>query len=456
MSHQDPAEGEGRAGERDDLDQMLSEVAADPLARGAYEDLRHREELLKSLIRERRGHSQSAVAAAMGTTQSAVSDIENGRVDPRLSTLQRYARAIGRRLEARLRSADESGEVPLSSDHCWAVGIELLPYRLVSVLIDGSGHPVAERQAHLADMEVDTVVRRVTEISRELLADSRGSSSSRDRIVLGLQLGGPVDTESGVVHFLSKHPPGDPEAHPGFKWEDVPLGSRLRRATGLETVILNDANALAQWENWFGVGRETANFAVMLIREGVGGSLVRRGTLFDGPVEIGNFIIHTFEDLGDYAGPLIESDAGYYGALETIAGTTAIIISANHQTNQAAQDIVEAAALADKDPRAVPAFRAAGVAMACGMGYMVGFSGVSHLVLYAPAVMLKEGRPAADTFLGEVSHFRDHIAFKAYRNCELIRRPFDIHTGAHGAALMALERCLGVLPSHAGVSAGTT
>ncbi len=35
----------------------------------------------------------------MGTTQSSVSEIESGRVDPQLRTLQRYARAIGLRLD---------------------------------------------------------------------------------------------------------------------------------------------------------------------------------------------------------------------------------------------------------------------------------------------------------------------------------------------------------------------
>ncbi|MFI6762455.1 helix-turn-helix domain-containing protein [Micromonospora sp. NPDC050417] len=34
----------------------------------------------------------------MQTTQSAVSDLENGCVDPHLSTLQRYARAVTARL----------------------------------------------------------------------------------------------------------------------------------------------------------------------------------------------------------------------------------------------------------------------------------------------------------------------------------------------------------------------
>jgi len=86
----------------DDLDQMLAEVAASPVARLAFEDAQARENLLLELVRARGTTSQREVAIAMGTTQSAVSDIENGRVDPRFSTVQRLARAVHRRLEFRV------------------------------------------------------------------------------------------------------------------------------------------------------------------------------------------------------------------------------------------------------------------------------------------------------------------------------------------------------------------
>lgn len=52
--------------------------------------------------RKRLGLKQHEVAAEMETTQSAVSDLENCAGDPRLSTLQRYAAAVGAELEFRL------------------------------------------------------------------------------------------------------------------------------------------------------------------------------------------------------------------------------------------------------------------------------------------------------------------------------------------------------------------
>src|SRR6266536_2798022 len=112
MTEQEPSGTTEIPPECDDLGQMLEEIAVDPIARAGYEDALHREELLEAMVAARGNLAQKAVAAAMGTTQSAVSDIENGRVDPRLSTLQRYARAVERRIEVRLRheeAADSSG-----------------------------------------------------------------------------------------------------------------------------------------------------------------------------------------------------------------------------------------------------------------------------------------------------------------------------------------------------------
>jgi predicted transcriptional regulator len=52
--------------------------------------------------RKRLGLSQTQVAARMGTSQSAVARLEAGDADARLSTLHRYAAAVGRDLEWRL------------------------------------------------------------------------------------------------------------------------------------------------------------------------------------------------------------------------------------------------------------------------------------------------------------------------------------------------------------------
>jgi len=72
----------------------------------AYEKLEDEYALVRELLcaRSRAGLTQEAVAARMGTTKSAVSRLEAaaGKHSPSLTTLKRYARAVGCEVEIRL------------------------------------------------------------------------------------------------------------------------------------------------------------------------------------------------------------------------------------------------------------------------------------------------------------------------------------------------------------------
>lgn len=89
-------------GRSDGLDRLRADVAADPRSQAAYDDAVRRAALSEELqlARTVAGLMQGEVAAAMGTTQSAVSELERGRGgEPKLQTVQRYARAVKRRLD---------------------------------------------------------------------------------------------------------------------------------------------------------------------------------------------------------------------------------------------------------------------------------------------------------------------------------------------------------------------
>lgn len=71
----------------------------------AYEALALEYQVIDQLIkaRTRAGLTQDAVAERMGTTKSAVSRLESaGKHTPSLSTLQRYAQAVGCDLQIKL------------------------------------------------------------------------------------------------------------------------------------------------------------------------------------------------------------------------------------------------------------------------------------------------------------------------------------------------------------------
>lgn len=82
----------------------MNERRHDPLFPG-FDAVAARRRALAGELAERRvalGLSQTEVAARMGTSQSAVARLEAGDIDIRLSTLERYAAALGQRLEIRL------------------------------------------------------------------------------------------------------------------------------------------------------------------------------------------------------------------------------------------------------------------------------------------------------------------------------------------------------------------
>lgn len=71
----------------------------------AIVDVESRSFLLDMLVGLRRTHglTQTEVAERMGVTQPTISDLETQTGDPRLSTVQRYARAVGAELILELR-----------------------------------------------------------------------------------------------------------------------------------------------------------------------------------------------------------------------------------------------------------------------------------------------------------------------------------------------------------------
>jgi transcriptional regulator with XRE-family HTH domain len=64
---------------------------------GLEDAAERRRELIARLaeVRQQLGLTQTDVAARMGTSQSAVARLEAGELDVRLSTLDRYAAAVG-------------------------------------------------------------------------------------------------------------------------------------------------------------------------------------------------------------------------------------------------------------------------------------------------------------------------------------------------------------------------
>lgn len=92
-----------------EFDRWVEEMLESPAARAAFEDAQSRHAVIDDLLELRRSFelTQSEVARRMGVKQPTISGFESEGSDPRVSTVQRYARALGWRLRMTLEPAPE-------------------------------------------------------------------------------------------------------------------------------------------------------------------------------------------------------------------------------------------------------------------------------------------------------------------------------------------------------------
>ncbi len=84
-----------------ELSELKRQLMADPAFVAAYDEAVEEYAALEAMIKARAGAgvTQAELAERMGTTQSAIARLESGRVSPSVATLQKYARALGKRLK---------------------------------------------------------------------------------------------------------------------------------------------------------------------------------------------------------------------------------------------------------------------------------------------------------------------------------------------------------------------
>jgi len=88
--------------EQDFVEEMIEEsIKRDPEFAVLIEEAEQRQALLNNLatLRAQAKISKKTLAKRLKRSMSAIKDLETGSIDPYLSTVQRYAAIIGKRLE---------------------------------------------------------------------------------------------------------------------------------------------------------------------------------------------------------------------------------------------------------------------------------------------------------------------------------------------------------------------
>ncbi len=187
-----------------------------------------------------------------------------------------------------------NGEI-LSSDHCTT--------------------PAAEGPEAVIQAMLDSIKRTI---------DQAGTNTAElEAICIGAP--GLSNSETGVV-FTSPNLP---------RWLDVPLKSIVEDKIGVKTFLINDANAAALGEMYFGAAKGARNFIYITISTGIGGGIVIDGEIYTGTLgtagEIGHMTIDT-------SGP--HCNCGNTGCWETLASGTALAREARQRITAGAKTLI--------------------------------------------------------------------------------------------------------------------
>ncbi len=165
--------------------------------------------------------------------------------------------------------------------------------------------------AHGAPIETQHFSGREAIMAAIIESISAIRESHLEIAAIGMGLPGIVDSVNGIVHELSNVP----------GWTEVPLRQIVVDATGLPTIIENDANAMAYGEWKYGAARGKSHVICITLGTGVGGGLILNGQLYRGANLGAGEIGHMHYDP---KGPA--AIYGNTGAIEKIVGNREIII----------------------------------------------------------------------------------------------------------------------------------
>jgi glucokinase len=183
-----------------------------------------------------------------------------------------------------------------------AIGIDIGGTKIAAGVVTADGH-IVERALVPTPMDDErATVAAMLRVIAELRARHPGVEA------IGVGAAGLVEWPGGRVRWA-----------PHNAYRQLSLRRLLYEATGLPTVVDNDANAAAWAEARFGAGLGSEHMVLLTVGTGIGGGLVLGGQVYRGSAGLGAEVGHMIVDPdGDPCA------CGNVGCLETVASGGAL------------------------------------------------------------------------------------------------------------------------------------
>ncbi|MGL5427585.1 MAG: ROK family protein, partial [Cetobacterium sp.] len=128
--------------------------------------------------------------------------------------------------------------------------------------------------------------------------------------VISMAITGLINSENGVILFS-----------PHYKRKKINIKERVEKKFGISVLVENDVRAMALTERYFGTAKDSENYVVLNVSEGIGSSIFMNGDLLSGHGFISGEIGHVVMDRSS----LRRCSCGKRGCLEAEASNAAII-----------------------------------------------------------------------------------------------------------------------------------
>jgi glucokinase len=201
------------------------------------------------------------------------------------------------------------------------LGIDLGGSKVLTAIVDPRGEMLSSDESVTpATKGREAVIRSILDSAHRALKQA-GIAISQI-FAIGIGAPGISNPEAGIL-FTSPNLPA---------LRDILLRDIMQERLGRKTFLINDANAAALGEFYFGAARAARNFIYITLSTGIGGGIVIGGKIYTGAIgaagEVGHMTI-------DDNGPIC--NCGSRGCWETLASGTALAREAKHRIEQGAK-----------------------------------------------------------------------------------------------------------------------
>lgn len=323
----------------------------------------------------------------------------------------------------------------------YAVGVDFGGTKVLAAVVDlddGSIAGQAKVRTSLFDSG-DALMARIYEVVDGALKDAKMKAKDVEGIAVGIA--GQVDAERGLLVGT---------ANLSRSVVNLPMANMLEKKYGVPAKLRNDVQIAAIGEARFGAGRDCDDFMCVFVGTGIGGALVRGGTLIPGfsgnAGEIGHI---TIEAHGRICG------CGARGHLEAYASRTAITKVILGELRRGRSSVVtklvddldptrESAAIRsgvlkkaikEKDEVVTETIREAARYLGLGLASMVNFVNPQRIILGGGVI------ESVDLLFKQAEYWTRHEALpKAGDEVEIVKSALGDHSGVVGAAVIAAGR----------------